>query len=425
MPKPETNPETPVTPEAPKTSGDKLLARLSEGGGNEGGGEVNDGNIDPGPPPEVSHADLPSGHVESGEFGEGLDDEPQPIIGGDGGQPGEGEPSNPWLDQIRGLGFEGVETEEQARERLLQAYQQQQEREEQIQQRMQQVSPLVRYGQEYLRLQNDPLFQKTFGNNQEPSPQQAQEPQEGWWNPPKYDPALISQYQEYRVDPETGETAKFWKENTPADVRASAEAYDNYIRDWQHKLVYNPQEAIGQAIEREFDRLYQERESQRQQQTFTESAIQRFQQENAAILFEVDPVTNRYTNKLSKSGRVIQHFVDQAEQRGVTDPEIAFDYALLKYQAEFGGQLPPANGTANGTNGQAQPPANGQSAPTPEQRNLNHLKRGAGMKRGIGGIPNSGGSVQPVDVTEPPPAPNQNLSIGHRLVDRLKVNGVI
>lgn len=406
---------------APSKSPGQRVADLM--GGGSGGSDddvdsvdepIDQTPVEPDTSPESSGSDLPFQSHE-GEFGEGLDDV---DTAGGGGQPDE--PSNPWLDQIRGLGFEGIETEEQARERLIQAYEQQTQRERQIQEQMQQIAPLVRYGQEYLQIQNDPRFKQVF------SPQERletpEEPQ-SWWNPPKYDPALIERYQEDRVDQETGQVYKVWKENTPAQVRADAEAYDQYIRDWQHKLVYDPREAIGQAIQQEFDRFYKEREQERQQQTSTETALQRFQQDNAELLFARDPVTNRLTNQLSREGKMIQHYVQQAEAGGMTNPELIFDYALLKYQSEFG-QTQPAR--TNGTNGNGQPNGhtNGNGR-TPDQRNLDHLKRGAGMKRGIGGIPNSGGSTQPVDVTDPPPAPNQNLSIGQRFLQQLKADDVI
>lgn len=348
---------------------------------------------------------------------ESQDPAPEPILG-DSPDTIEAPPSNPWLDQIRELGFEEVETEDQARERLIEAYRQTNQRLETLVDRTERIAPLVHYGKQYLEIQRDPRFQEVFGKPAEKKTEPKANPDQpqSWWNPPAYDPTLVAQYRVAKVDPSTGEIIQDWDERTPAAVRSSVEAYNQYIEDWKHKLVYSPQEAIGQAIRTEMERFYQEQRSKEQKQHAELSAFERFQQENADILFERDPITNRITSQLSKSGRIIQHFISELENRGVSDPEILLDYAMLRFEREFGApnaQQPPA-----------QPQAPAAPAPTVEDRKLNHLKQAAGLKRGEGALPPSRTGSDPLPTDQRTPR-NKNLTPGHRLLEQLKYDHVI
>jgi hypothetical protein len=398
---------TPTTPEPKLSSGQKLAGRMAE-------------TAAPEPPtPPVTPVEPVTPPISSGSPAGSSEPEtpPEPILGNTpSGTPGGNDlpASNPWLDQIRELGFENVESEEDARERLLLAYQQNQQRLQTLVERVEKVAPLVRYGQQYMELQRDPRFQEHFGQKPAQPTQQPNQPTapSSWWNPPQYDPALVARFRVAKVDPDSGQIIEDWDEKTPAAVRSSVEAYEQYIDEWKHKLVYNPKEAIGQAIRQEFEAFYQERRSQENQQHQELSTFDRFRQENAELLYERDPVSHRVTNQLSKSGRMIQRLMEEGEARGISDPETLIDYTMLRFERDFGRPAPAAP---------VQPAA--PAPPTPAERNLEHLKKGAGLKRGEGGLPNRSGS-EPLPTDQRLPK-NKNLTPGHRLIEQLKYDHVI
>ena len=70
---------------------------------------------------------------------------------GEVAQPNSASPAS-LLDEMKVLGFQDLQSEEDARARLIEAYRQREMQLEDIASRYQQVSPLAQYGQQYLAL---------------------------------------------------------------------------------------------------------------------------------------------------------------------------------------------------------------------------------------------------------------------------------
>ncbi len=75
--------------------------------------------------------------------------------------------------------------------------------------------------------------------------QQAQPEVKPWWNPPEVSESQIRQY--VQRNPVSGEIEL--AENTPIEVRRAIEARQQYMADFQYKLVNNPREALRGMME--------------------------------------------------------------------------------------------------------------------------------------------------------------------------------
>lgn len=215
-------------------------------------------------------------------------------------------------DRVKALGFADVKDDAEAMDRLLQAYEQERLAKAQY--------------EEQLRLAAELERQKTAPATQPAADPGAAAKPTDWWSPPQVDMDLI---ESFKTD--TG-----WKPETPPQVRVQAEQYEKYIRGWTDKLVRNPIEALKpmfEAAKKEWmaevvQSLQTEQQTQQQlheQQAFVQGAIA----ENAAWLFEKDPLTNKPKEGTpSIEGRQFMEFLAQAEQFGIADPKAQWKYAM-------------------------------------------------------------------------------------------------
>lgn len=225
------------------------------------------------------------------------------------------------IDIYRDLGFTDVESAEDGQARLAEAYRQQQEQLQRLQYEQQQLSQLAQYGNQYLQQQQQ---------SQEPEPQQ----EDSWWSPPQVNVDLV---QQYRVRDEHGNYQ--WRQDTPPELRLQAEAHERYIEQWADRLVREPQKVLPEIISKEFDRLFEERYSQRVSEERKLARIQQIQKENQGWMYEKDPRTNQParnpdgTYRFSPAGEAAMHFASEAEQYGITDPDRQWAYVTRMLQA--------------------------------------------------------------------------------------------
>lgn len=327
------------------------------------------------------------------------------------------DPESPsFLSRLGELGFEGVETEQDAQERLIEAYRQQQEQIEAAQQERQQLEQLARYGNQYLAQLREQERSQTQGQapSQQAPTQQTGERQEApdpWWRPPEYDARWVEKWRE--MDPQTGQPR--WKADTPPEVISKTQAYTEYVDDWQYRLLTNPLEALRPAVfgalqedpaqtqqifEPMFERYYQARRQQEDNQAFW----QQVRQENEDWMFERDPRTNKPTGKLTREAEEVVRLGDSLIQGGLTDPAMAWEAARAMY----------ANRLAA-----SQPAESAAPAPTPQE--TRQQKRRDFTRAHAGSVASRGGSTR--RETQEPAVQNANLSPGRQVVQMMEDNG--
>lgn len=300
----------------------------------------------------------------------------------DGSGEPSSEPSPDPLAAYRELGFQNVETPEEANQRLMQAYRQQMADVEALRRQQEELKTLAQYGNQYLQQLQQP-------QQQQQTPQQP----DSWWSPPQVDTELLSRF---RVTDAEGRMQ--WRQDTPPEIRAQAEAHERYLEQWAERLVREPQKVLPEIIEKEFDRLFEERYSQRVNQEYTSQRLQQIQQENAEWLYEKDPRSGQVarnpdgTYRLTPAGQAALHFANEAEtDYGIQDPDKQWDFVMRSLRAY------------------AQP----QQQRDPR---LDHLQKHSAN------TPNRSGSVetpeQPVQRRQ-----NTNQSPGETLVELMAANG--
>lgn len=280
------------------------------------------------------------------------------------------------LKKVQELGFEDVEDEEEAFDRLVQAYRMQGE-----QQKL--LGEQVQAALEELRRQPA----------QPAQPSQPAAPDK-WWNPPEVD---LTTVQNYRT-PDGG-----WKPETPIDVRQQAEAAQRYYDKWANDLVRRPNEVLTPIMRQEAKRVYEEMFGQVNSQQREQQAKERIFSENQ-WLFEKDPVTGKPNPaRLSQEGELLnQHFI-VAQEKGLSF-EDAWDYAHSKHQLAklLAAQKPPET--------------------EKEVAQVNEEKKRELLSRAGGATPNRTGSLPTVN--SPTKTQNRNLSFGERFRQQAQRDGV-
>lgn len=260
---------------------------------------------------------------------------------------------SPRIEKLTKLGFENLETEDQAFDRLASAYEQQRTIAEQVKQAL-------------AELKQAP----------QPEPQQTQASGAGWWNPPAADEATIANYR----------TADGWKEGTPAEVRQQGEALQAYRERFARDLVAKPKEALMPLLKEAFGEFFQQQygqitAAQQEQQFFT-----RVDAEHGEWLWQKDPHSGRQTRQLTEEGTRFHEQMVELQESGLPRTK-AFEVALKIRNAERAATAKPTPQ---------------QVAATNEQTKQDFLRRQVPGPNRNGSLPASG--------TTPPR--NRNLSFG-------------
>lgn len=234
-----------------------------------------------------------------------------------------------WKDKVAELGFQDVNDDSEAFERLAQAYAQRTEQERLYQQQMEQM----RFQMQMLQHQQSQL--------QQPQTQTQQQEKTGYWNPPKVNPDLVNAYYDGRNEDGTIK----WKPNTPpqvvADYTNEQEYYrlhaDRLVKDWgsiesqlESRVLEKAQQMAQQMIEQTL--------AKQQAESFMQQQIQ----EHQDLLYQKDPVTNqlRYGYDglpvLSEAGVKMQAILDQLAASGVQNESDRWRLAQQLYKAEHG-----------------------------------------------------------------------------------------
>lgn len=212
-----------------------------------------------------------------------------------------------FLDRLKSLGFQDVSDEQTAREKLIEAYQAQRERQERIAAEYESMRMLSQYGQQFLQLAQDDAFRQFMSQRQaggsQPQAQPAAEAQAEsakWWSPPEVDELLVREFQEARVDPETKAVTQAWKAETPAEIKDAWQKRQLYYRQWLNKLATNPIEALQPLLKQHADEVRRsviEEITQQSQQAYSQQREQavlgQIMQKHASELIQLDPATRQ------------------------------------------------------------------------------------------------------------------------------------
>ena len=178
-----------------------------------------------------------------------------------------------------------------------------------------QLQHLARYGSELL---------PHYDNWQKFLQQQAGQPAavaatpvapSGSWAPPaKYDEVERLTRQWYTVD-QQGQMVP--RPEAPHSVIQKVNDYQQYINDWQKKLIHDPQAALGKMVEERAQEVLQKAMASRQVQDSATQVIQR----HSNWLFYKDPATGMpvYGQYTPEGVRFWDH-VQRIERMGVKDP---------------------------------------------------------------------------------------------------------
>lgn len=299
-------------------------------------------------------------------------------------------------EALRAMGWQGEDPNE-APQAMLDAFQRQSQQYQQMQDRLSEQEELARYGTEYLKEQRE----RKEADQKAQQAQQGQSKPEHWWSPPQFDQQTIEQYKDVTIG-QDGQPQATWKPNTPREVIENAEAYQRYLDRWATDLVQRPQEVLPKVIEQEFDRLFEERISQREQTATVESFAQQVREDNKDWMYTTDP---RGQEVLTREGQQMTQLLSEVAEAGISDPRMQWEYAVARFDY------------LNDQARQQQQGRSEQATQTAQQQRQSHVDRGSGRTP-----PNRGGTVpKPEDSGGLPQ--NPNLSPGQQLVEQLKQHG--
>lgn len=213
-------------------------------------------------------------------------------------------------------GFADVKDDADATARLFTALREHREAAEAAARRAQQLEELQLYREQYGQQQQQATQPNTASQAKTSDP----------FTPPELDEAAIAFYYDA--------ASKTWKDGTPPELKAQAQRYEQWRRDWQRKLVDTPRDALGPLVEQMLEAKLAERLAQHQQQTAEEAAQQQFLATSASWLYAIDPMTNvprkdprtgQYL--LSVEGQVFESYMNEAAESGIAEFSKQLAYA--------------------------------------------------------------------------------------------------
>lgn len=282
------------------------------------------------PPPAAVEPEQPAAGPPSQETTE------TPVVAETPSQPAGAAPD--FLSAMRDAGFADVADEQAARDRLLEAYRQQQQQIADAQRRIAEMEPLAGYGVEHLQRLREGGSQSSAGAAPAQSGAQQGQPKK-WWDPPSLDMAAVQRY--YKFNPTTGEQE--WARETPAAVRAAAEAYTEYVEGWQHKLLSNPPAALEepmrqvalQVVTELFGGIPPQELPERLDLTGERRLFENLVAEHGSRIFVTSPITNQLDHdRMTPFGESLQKYLIEAGQLGITAPDRKLAYAMKLANAD-------------------------------------------------------------------------------------------
>lgn len=300
-----------------------------------------------------------------------------------------------WRRPYEELGFQGVETPEEAQQRLAEAYRREREQREEAE----------RQAKYYQSIQAQ-LTDRTGTAQPEQQEAQSQETPSGVIE------ALASKWQEpsptalerYITRDENGQE-KFTPD-APEEFRRQVMEYAEQRQQWA-QVISNPKsfaEAIDQRLEAVLASRVTDTLSQHEQHRADQQAEEEFFAQND-WLFERDPVTGQPTNRPTRDGQMFGQFLREAGSMGIQSRSQQLRVAMAMYQAQ------------KSQAAQAPEQARQSARPVADQQRRKML----GAKNGQPSKPTTAAGVSDGPASKPTGA--NRMSLGERLVNDLQEEG--
>lgn len=243
------------------------------------------------------------------------------------------------------------------------------EQQQAAQHALQQYQSIVPVAQEYLN--NREAFESWKAAQNNPAPQQAPvqqapEPEEPWFNPPKISDAD----KRYLTRDETGR--EVIAEGAPLDVQGRLREYQTYRADFAEKLINNPQEALGPMIEKmaqqQANNIVETRVSEMQDQQY----VSQLEAENKDWLYDQQ-------GNVSAEGLAVQKYIQDAKSLGIAGAQARWDFATKMVERDLLLNNMNQQQAAQQQQAAAAPQATPQTAPQPTQaeQNMEYLRNQA------------------------------------------------
>lgn len=176
------------------------------------------------------------------------------------------------------------------------------------------------YAQEYMQNKSSyEAWQKA-----QAQAQQQEEPQPApWWNPPE----IKDSYRRWITRDENGREQIH--PDAPYEARNALQERQHYTEDFARRFLEDPQSTLAPMVEslaqQKANELIEERVSKERNEGF----VARVTEENRDWLFY--PGTENPTPE----GIQVHNFIEEAVQKGITDPEDRWDYAKTKLENQL------------------------------------------------------------------------------------------
>lgn len=228
--------------------------------------------------------------------------------------------------------------------------------------------------------------ERQLSPNQTPSPtpggiNQAQ----SWWSPPlSREEAQRLAQQWYTQDPNSGEVKP--RPDAPLSVIEKVEGFKNYVKDWEEKLRYNPEEALGKMVEERAKKIVQEQFQSHQVQQSADQIIQKnlpwmvYWNNNQPVIGHLTPDGLRY-----------KQLVEEFERHGIKDVMILDRMAQTQLQGE---RAIAAQQAAQRQAQMQQPYPQNQFVQPPQGRLVPQHQPNYAPPQGQQGVPQGSGSFQ-------------------------------
>ena len=329
-----------------------------------------------------------------------------------------------FVDQLKELGFQDLADDQQARDRVVAAYRQQQEEAASLRQEMDALRQMAALGQQYVHHLEDPAYQNFVSQRQTPKAEPEPTSEHPWWNPPQFNVEVAQRYRIQKLDA-NNQPFVDWRDNTPQEIKDQYVKHQNYVEDFADSLVRRPHEVLPQIIQHEAERIVarmiDERFGEQQHQTELERLTSEIKQQNS-WMYQVDPRTNQPTEQYSPWGEFALSKIKEAQDGGLNDPRMQWEYACnataVQYMLQQQGQVPAVQQQAV-----QQPVAApvAAAAKTPAERTVEYLKR---QSRAASSQPGRNGSAQVPDPEQNGQRPGRRRSPGHDFLEELARSGV-
>lgn len=188
------------------------------------------------------------------------------------------------------------------------------------QQSLAQYQQILPYANEYLKNQSS---YETWKRSQAEASRPAEPVTPKWWSPPE----VRDGWKNFIVrDPSTGR--EHISPDAPLDAQNALREYQTYTADFARKLVTDPENTLKPFIEQIASAKAAELVQQNMGQYQASNYVSSLERQNADWLYDQN-------GQVSREGQAIQHYISEASQIGIANPQARWKYATGMLQRDI------------------------------------------------------------------------------------------